>query len=319
MRKMSEDLIEKLSVLILIMVNTYLRRAICGAFLAMKRSVFVRSLVSAVLAVSAAGAMPLSAAPPRAEGWAAASLPAAGAAQAFGGYANGCIAGASALPPEGVGYQAIRLSRNRFYGHPALIDMLQDFGRHIAVAGIGVAAIGDLSQPRGGPMPSGHGSHQTGLDADIWLRLDLPLLPRNQREDLTEIPMVDAARQRVDAAQWDDRQAALVRLAAQDGRVARIFVAPPIKLALCGRDWPDRSWLRKIRPWFGHTGHMHVRLHCPAESRDCREQDPPPAGDGCGAELLSWFAPPRHPAPPAPRPRPPLPSACAAVLAAPAR
>jgi hypothetical protein len=29
--------------------------------------------------------------------------------------------------------------------------------------------IGDISQPRGGPMTSGHASHQIGLDADIWM------------------------------------------------------------------------------------------------------------------------------------------------------
>ena len=73
------------------------------------------------------------------------------------------------------------MSRNRYWGHPELIRFLQDFGREVEAAGIGadgtgVLAIGDLAQPRGGPMPSGHASHETGLDADVWLRLDLPRL-----------------------------------------------------------------------------------------------------------------------------------------------
>jgi penicillin-insensitive murein endopeptidase len=34
---------------------------------------------------------------------------------------------------------------------------------------------------------------------------------------------------------------------------------------------------------------MHVRLACPPGSSECVAQEPPPEGDGCGAELQSWF------------------------------
>ena len=167
-------------------------------------------------------------------------------------------------------------------------------------------------------MPFGHASHQIGLDADIWLRLDLGPLPPDRREDLQEIAMVDPATRRVDQLRWSRQQAQLVRLAAEDSRVERIFVAPGIKLDLCQAQWPDRSWLRKVRPWFGHTGHMHVRLYCPGGDVDCRAQDEVPFGDGCGTELTSWFKPAPAPrASTAPPRRPPAPAACDWVLAAP--
>lgn len=251
-----------------------------------------------------------------AHAWAAVNTPTPAPAAAIGSYANGCLSGAVALPPEGTGYQVIRLSRGRFYGHPDLIDVLERLGQRVAGAGLGIAVVGDLSQPRGGPMPFGHASHQTGLDADIWLRLDLPRLPRAAREDLTERSMIDPVTRRIDPAVWSEAQETLIRLAADDRRVARIFVAPGIKLALCNHDWSDRSWLRKVRPWFGHTGHLHLRLHCPNDgSIACRDQEVPPPGDGCGAELQSWLDPPQR-RPPTPRPPPALPAGCAEILKA---
>ena len=43
------------------------------------------------------------------------------------------------------------------------IEDLSGFARRIGWQGL---YIGDISQPRGGPMTSGHSSHQIGLDAD---------------------------------------------------------------------------------------------------------------------------------------------------------
>jgi penicillin-insensitive murein endopeptidase len=252
--------------------------------------------------------------------WAAVTRPSSGPARSIGGYAGGCIAGAQPLAPEGTGYQVIRLSRQRNYGHPQLIDMLKGFGRKVAAAGLGTALVGDMGQPRGGPMPSGHASHQIGLDADIWLRLDLPPMDRDARERLDEVKYVDPDLMRIDA-NWSDRQAQLIRIAAGDPRVARIFVNPAIKRAMCDRAWPDRSFLNKLRPWYGHDGHMHVRLNCPSDSVGCEAQTPPPEGDGCGEELASWFErPPPSAVETPPRPATPrvsnLPPACEAVLRA---
>ena len=251
--------------------------------------------------------------------WGAVAGPSLGAAQSIGGYAAGCVAGARALPPEGVGYQVIRLSRQRNFGHPVLVDMLRDFGQRVALAGLGTALVGDMGQARGGPMPSGHASHQIGLDADVWLRLDLPPMGRAGRERLEEIKYVDYDRMRV-TADWSDRQAKMVQIAASDARVSRIFVSPAIKLAMCQRSWPDRGFLNKLRPWHGHDGHMHIRLNCPAGSPLCEQQTAQPDGDGCDDELMSWLssASPAIERPPGYKPEPrvvrKMPAACAPVL-----
>src|SRR5690606_1746192 len=94
-----------------------------------------------------------------AHAWAAVNTPTPAPAAAIGSYANGCLSGAVALPPEGPGYQVVRLGRGRFYGHPDLIDVLERLGQRVAGAGLGTAVVGALSQPRGGPMPFGHASH----------------------------------------------------------------------------------------------------------------------------------------------------------------
>lgn len=39
-----------------------------------------------------------------------------------------------------------------------------------------------------------------------------------------------------------------LHLAAQNPRVARIFVDAAIKRDLCARTWEERSWLRRARP-----------------------------------------------------------------------
>ncbi|KAA0581601.1 penicillin-insensitive murein endopeptidase [Azospirillum sp. Sh1] len=251
--------------------------------------------------------------------WGAVAGPSLGTPRSIGGYAAGCIAGARALTPEGVGYQVIRLSRQRNYGHPVLVDMLRDFGQRVAQAGLGTALIGDMGQARGGPMPSGHASHQIGLDADVWLRLDLPPMGRAGRERLDEIKYVDYDRMRV-TADWSDRQARMIQIAASDPRVARIFVNPAIKLAMCQRSWSDRGFLNKLRPWHGHDGHMHIRLNCPAGSPLCEQQTAQPDGDGCDDELMSWLdsASPATEHPPGYKPEPrvvrKMPEACAPVL-----
>ncbi|MEM7444654.1 MAG: penicillin-insensitive murein endopeptidase [Pseudomonadota bacterium] len=243
--------------------------------------------------------------------------PAPGPAQSIGTYTNGCFTGGEMLPIDGAGYQVIRISRNRNWGHPALIDFLEDLGQSVAREGLGVALVADMNQPMGGPI-TGHASHELGLDADIWLRLDLPRLSANAREQLGAITMVDTSTN--DWRVTDDftlRQAELIRLAASDPRVGRIFVHPAIKQAMCEIDWPDRSFLQTVRPWYGHDSHMHVRINCPANNPQCRLQSPPPAGDGCGAELQSWFPDPNRPPPPPAGPRPPpppLPAGCLALL-----
>lgn len=241
--------------------------------------------------------------------------PAAGAPQPIGGYANGCIQGARELPPEGAGYQVVNLSRHRNFGHPVLLDYLSGLADRVQSDQLGRIAIGDLSQPRGGRMESGHASHQIGLDADVWFDLDLPSLPRGARERSDFASMVDAKTQRVDPQRFGPRQRRLLQLAAGDERVTRIFVNPAIKLALCEGAAGDRAWLRKIRPWFGHAAHFHVRLECPDGATACIPQSPAPPGDGCDAELLSWFEPRKETPHAKPAVPPPPPPACVALFA----
>lgn len=221
-------------------------------------------------------------------------------ARSIGSYAKGCLAGAEALPTDGKTWQVMRLSRNRNWGHPALIKFLEDLARDAPSLGWRGLLVGDLAQPRGGPMVSGHASHQIGLDADIWLT-EMPdhRLTTQEREDKSAISMlkgrldVKGADRSVDPAKWSNARARLIKRAASDKRVARIFVNPAIKKALCEFEkgtGAERDWLRTVRPWWGHHYHFHVRLACPAGSRGCKNQNPPPPGDGCGKELTYWLS-----------------------------
>jgi penicillin-insensitive murein endopeptidase len=249
--------------------------------------------------------------------------PASLAARSIGGYAKGCLAGGMALPVNGPDWQVMRLTRNRNWGHPALIDFLEHFAAAAKADGWPGLLVGDMAQPRGGPMITGHASHQIGLDADIWL-LPAPnrTLSAAEREEISAVSMLKPGTRQIDDKLWTPARAQLIKRAALAPEVARIFVNPAIKQALCQSAGNDRAWLRKVRPWYGHDYHFHVRVACPKDAVGCTDQDPPPAGDGCGADLAWWLGPePYKPEPPTP-PKPPmklkdLPQACADVLAAP--
>ena len=252
---------------------------------------------------------------PKSNAWSKIGIPNNGKSESIGGYANGCLSGGESLPTEGRGYQVVRLSRNRYYGHPELIDYLEDLGRKVEDNDLGLMLVADMNQPRGGPMPSGHSSHQSGLDADIWLPLDYPRI-EGKRDHLLSVSMADRHKYTMNRNAWSEKQANLVRLAAEDSRVARIFLNPRIKLELCQMEWDDRSWLRKIRPWFKHHSHFHVRLKCPPGNKHCENQSPPPAGDGCGKELAEWHPDKRKlwTRKKKKRTKPPLPAQCNTVL-----
>ena len=256
--------------------------------------------------------------------WESFERPTAGRAEAIGKYSNGCLLGGDALPHAGPGYQVVRLERRRNFGHPQLVEYLQELGERVAQRNIGTMLVADMAMPRGGRFSRGHRSHQSGLDADIWLRLDVPKLPLDQRWGYNDVPAQLYVNRKTWVATDDFRwaQAELIRLAASDERVARIFVNPAIKKNLCQRRWKeDRSWLRKVRPWWGHDAHFHVRLRCPA-GNDCADQNPPPPGEGCDAEVDTWLADLRRPpkprdpnaVKPTPSPTPPPPQRCQVLL-----
>ena len=245
----------------------------------------------------------------------------------FGSYAKGCVAGARQLPETGPTWQAMRLSRNRNWGHPAAIDFISDLSAYAAKQpGWQGLYIGDISQPRGGPMLSGHRSHQVGLDIDIWMlpasRLNLT---RTERENISSISMRRANGAFVND-NWSRAHHRILKAAAKDKRVARIFVFPGAKVQMCKDEKGSRLWLRKIRPWWGHHYHFHVRLACPKGMRGCVNQAAPPPGDGC-KDAQQWVdnilnpppPKPRDPNAPAPKPRreyvmADLPSQCVGVL-----
>ena len=247
--------------------------------------------------------------------WADVRVPSSGNVTVFGAPSAGCISGAQALPLEGEGYQVLRLERNRYYGHPATIAFVERLAREAHRRNLGEVLVGDMGQPRGGPMPAGHASHQNGLDVDIWLRLDTSPLAAEERAHPLEVSMVKA--QGVDHAHWTSAQARLIEIAARDSAIDRILVNPAIKAELCNAaSETDRAWLSKLRPWWGHDGHMHIRLACPPGQVSCVQQKPVPSGDGCGGELYSWLSKASIPVPDnLPNFRHPvLPAQCSGVL-----
>ena len=252
--------------------------------------------------------------------WSRVATPSEGPPQVIGSAADGCIAGAATLPPDGPGYEAIRLSRHRNFGHPATIRFVERLGREAQAAGLPIFYVGDMAQPRGGPMSWGHRAHENGLDVDIWFNLEpKKLLPVAARETLDLPSMVLPGGKAIDPHRFGGAQITLLRLAAADPHVDRIFVNPAIKQQLCQTTTGDRSWLRLIRPWWGHAAHFHIRFRCPAGQPECVQGPPPPPGDGCDASLRWWFdqldQPPKPPSPP--RPPPALPAACRAIMDAP--
>jgi penicillin-insensitive murein DD-endopeptidase len=271
-----------------------------------------RSLAVAALLASA---LPVAAQP--AFDWAAVTGPAPGPPRITGGTGLGCIAGAMRLAADGPGWQAVRLGRNRHWGHPTLVATVTELAARATSAGLPALLIGDMAQPRGGPMPYGHASHQTGLDVDIWLDVTpRPALTAALREDPRVPSVVNEAGDGIDPARWRPGHATLIRLAAESAATDRVLVNPAIKRALC-RDHAGAPWLRRVRPWWGHDSHLHLRLRCPGGQPECQDIAPPPPGDGCDNTLDWWFTEAaRRPAPRPPGPPARLPAACAAILTA---
>lgn len=252
--------------------------------------------------------------------------PAALPTQVIGTYNRGCIAGAERMPINGDGWQVMRLSRNRNFGHPELIALLKRLSANARKdAGWPGILVGDIGQPRGGPALSGHASHQVGLDADIWLTpMPEHRLSRNEREEMSAVMTVRPDRLDVDPRVFTPGHLAVIRAAALEPAVQRIFVNAAIKKALCREAKGNRSWLTKVRPWSGHDYHFHIRMVCPAGSPECHGQRDQEGGDGCD-DLAYWFSDAvLHPPPPKEPPKPvqpltlaQLPPACRTVLHAP--
>ena len=254
-------------------------------------------LLPLLLAASRApdsGAPDVAAATPAARGfdlrWSRVATPKPGPPRAIGQPGSGCVQGAIALPLRGPGWMVMRPERHREFGHPLLLAYLRDLASRARREHLSLLCVGDLGQPRGGPLPSGHRSHQNGLDVDIWY--GPPAKPPAPGQSPVAPTVVDLRTGKLRPA-WNSRVAHLIQAAASDASVDRIFVHPAIKRALC-QDKDRGPWLQRVRPWWGHHDHFHLRLRCPPDSADCKEPQPLPAGEGCDGSLDWWFSEDAH-------------------------
>jgi penicillin-insensitive murein endopeptidase len=178
-------------------------------------------------------------------------LPSLGRAMAIGFYPRGCLQGGVELPVDGPNWQVMRLSRNRNWGHPELVKFLERFARLAAKAtGWHGILVGDMAQPRGGPLPFGHASHQIGLDVDIWF-MPMPnhKLSPQERENISASNLVAPDKLHVDLKTWTPADVAFIRTAAEQPEVERIFVNAAIKKELCRVEGKNHfSWMSRVRP-----------------------------------------------------------------------
>nr|WP_246748535.1 penicillin-insensitive murein endopeptidase [Rhizobium setariae] len=258
----------------------------------------------------------------------AAKLPTRSDPESLGFYAKGCLAGGMAIPADGPTWQVLHPSRNRRWGNPRMISLLERLSREAhAEDGWNGLLLGDISQPRGGPMLTGHASHQIGLDADIWLTpMPNRRLSYQERDDFPENSVLRRGTLYVDPNKWTQSHANLIMRAASYPQVERVFVHPGIKKKLCESWEGNRSLLSKVRPIYGHHYHFHIRMKCPPGQAGCEDQVNPPDDSGCGKPLAEWFdrLKPRPAKKPEKKPVKPtkptyltlksLPNACTAVL-----
>src|SRR5215831_18146186 len=211
-------------------------KVITARYVANKMMRLVVSLIAAMGAGAAA-----------AQDWSQVTTPAPGPPQSIGYYTAGCLQGAQALPLDGPGYEAIRISRNRYWGQPVTLEFITTLAEKVRAAGQAHLYIGDIGQPRGGPAPSGHASHQVGLDADIWFERQ-PGAPRAplDREDPRLRSLVRADDGGIDDEVFSQAHVTLLRLAAEMPHVDRIFVNKWIKQRLCQITTGNRAWLNKL-------------------------------------------------------------------------
>ncbi|GAB4021786.1 MAG: hypothetical protein Fur0010_24890 [Bdellovibrio sp.] len=203
--------------------------------------------------------------------------------EAIGEYSLGCLEGAKTFEGNEKGILISQVRRGRYWGHPELIRVLTEAGLHFDRIGKKII-LGDLSLSRGGPTLTGHNSHQTGLDVDIWFEMPNKNEKRNFRtiETLDMAPIGELKKDQID----------LIRYFTSRNEVERIFINPRMKKAICNHPQKHKlttEELRKLRAWFGHDDHIHVRLFCPKDSPECISQKPVPEGDGCD-QLDWWFS-----------------------------
>lgn len=202
--------------------------------------------------------------------------------QAFGFNTYGCLDGAKSLPFRGKGFQVLRISLNRYYGHPMLIKFVKDFAKKVHESDLGNVLVGDISMPRGGPMHYGHFSHQNGLDVDFAFERisdeDKEKLTIHEMEHMKDKSVMNDDLTDFNPEVWDDKNIDVLGVCAEFKIVSNIYAHPLIVKKFCERvkelDIKNESWVAKVRPWYGHVDHYHVRLNCPSkkDNPDCISQ-----------------------------------------------
>ena len=130
---------------------------------------------------------------------------------------------------------------------------VSDFATNVKQQGFNDLLIADMSMPRGGNFTQGHSSHQIGLDVDIWFQQASRPLTKTEREQPQPLKFVDKKKFLLDNKLWTNAQTQMLRVAAEDKRVARIFVSPVIKQHLCNLELTNDAWLNKVQ-----IGRAHV-------------------------------------------------------------
>ena len=220
--------------------------------------------------------------------------------ESVGKYNRGCLNGGVELPIKGETWQHINSKRGRNWGHPTLIDFTKELSVKATRFGWKGLYIGDLGNPRGGPTPYGHAAHQTGLEVDIKFKkpksLNLSIKDshndhRYGKPSFKELNVVAKNQKNVNS-NWTQEHMDILKTAAKDKRVNKIFVNAAIKVWMCkNAGSEDRSWLMKIRPERGHREHFHIRLRCPEGSPDCVNTplwNKYKNIDGCDKQLAWW-------------------------------
>lgn len=197
---------------------------------------------------------------------------------------------AAQLPLEGPGFWTIRPERNTHHGTDDMVAGLLETCARLLEADprMQPLAIGDLSGPRGGRV-SLHLSHRSGRDADLlffWSdEKGEPLLT----EDFVRFDASGRGRYLGKAVRFDARRnwallRALLSSERFDGRVAAIFVAPPLRRLLLEhglRTEADPAVLARLRRVLlnarekdgRHDDHFHLRIRCSASEKSlgCRD------------------------------------------------
>lgn len=213
-------------------------------------------------------------------------------AESFGKYTDGHIFKSVPLKRNAPGIQTMRPAMAKFYGHTELRDFIYKLGKQTINSGNGQLMIGDLSHKDGGEL-IGHASHQNGLDVDIWFYRPKDTITdlANDQRDSSKFPhFLNPATNEFYPNMWNTKLDNVLKMAASDSRVAKIFVNAGVKRRLC-RIFPGEKFLSKIRPWYRHHEHFHVRLKCPENSPSCENQPEIKSLDCSGDNIDWWFGP----------------------------